>query len=109
MIPLRKKAAAHLVIDADGEFSVMGAEEFEKLVPKYTLSRMYRFMLDMARLAQFPTDNFNFVELVKDSGADFYTTIAEFDEQLYKYYGFGAAQIEFIERRYPYDDGCGAI
>ena len=106
---MAKKYECRVVINQDGVPSVMTEEEFAKLKPKYQLSRMYRFMLDMAKLAQFPTDNFNFVELVKDSGADFYTTIAEFDAQLYKYYGFGKAQIEFIERRYPYDDGRGAI
>ena len=106
---MAKKDKCRVVINQDGEPSVMTEEELAKSKPKYQLSRMYRFMLDMAKLAQFTADDFNFEELVKDTGADFYTTIAEFDNQLYKYYGFGKAQIDFIERRYPYDDGRGAI
>lgn len=89
---------------------------------KYGSTKFFRFILDLMKLAQFdPLAHINGVERCLnfqwfselknpretiDAPINLDADIAEIDRQLYKLYGFGAAQIDFIERRYAYDNGA---
>ena len=89
---------------------------------KYGSTKFFRFILDLMKMAQFdPLAHINGVERCLnfqwfselknphesiDAPINLDADIAEIDAQLYKYYGFGKAQIDFIERRYAYDNGA---
>lgn len=89
---------------------------------KYTQTKFFRLIIDLMKLAQF--DPFNgipafgterFVDcLGKDYhprkfDIDFSVSVPEIDAQLYKKYGFTQAMIDFVERKYSYDNGAGAV
>ena len=87
---------------------------------KYTQTKFFRLMIDLMKLAQF--DPFNDVPAfgtekfydccgenysARPFDIDFSVSVPEIDAQLYKKYGFTRAMIDFVERRYSYDDGAG--
>ena len=88
---------------------------------KYTKTKFFRLIIDFAKLAQF--DPFNggimfgcqrFYKLKNlfaplDFDIDFSVSVPEIDAQLYKKYDFTPAMIDFVERKYSYDDGAGLV
>lgn len=87
---------------------------------KYTRTKFFRLMIDLMKLAQF--DPFNGIpffgsEKFRDCSdehyrplpfdIDFSATVPEIDAQLYRKYGFTPAMIDFVERKYSYDNGAG--
>lgn len=87
---------------------------------KYAKTKFFRLIFDLVKCAQFdPCAGVNGTEYcfgwywfeiknpreVVDTDINFDVSIAEIDAQLYKKYEFSAAMIDFVERRYAYDDG----
>lgn len=82
----------------------------EAALAKIRRTKFYRLMADMMRLAQFSDTDAQaekFCVEADKNDLDWAVTVAEIDAQLYRKYGFSAAMIEFVERRYSYDDGAG--
>ena len=88
---------------------------------KYAKTKFFRLILDLMKLAQFDTlagsngteycflgHYFSTLKNPREpieSDINFDVSIAEIDAQLYKKYQFTPAMINFVERRYSYDDG----
>lgn len=88
---------------------------------KYAKTKFFRLIMDLMKLAQFdPLAGFNgmercflshyFTHLKNphepiDSDINFDLSVAEIDAQFYRKYQFTNAMINFVERRYSYDDG----
>lgn len=87
----------------------------------YGKTKFFRLMLDLMKLAQFEPfagvqgremafgfESFVFLKNRNapiDSDIDFDLSLAEIDAQLYKKYRFTPTMIEFVEKRYAYDNG----
>ena len=87
---------------------------------RYTQTKFFRLMIDLMKIAQFDPFNtgnaFGNERFVDCKGEDYHpckfdidfsVSVPEIDAQLYKKYGFTQAMIDFVERRYSYDDGAG--
>ena len=85
---------------------------------KYAKSKFFHLILDLMKLAQFDPVYFSencfgyqyFLHLKNphqpiDCDINFDVSIKEIDAQFYKKYNFSQAMINFVERRYSYDDG----
>ena len=78
----------------------------------FTKTKFFRLILDLMRLAQFEPihqDNFclesdYFRHDDFESDIDFSKSVEDLDKQFYRKYGFTSAMIDFVERRYCYDD-----
>ena len=92
---------------------------------KYAKTKFFRLILDLMKLAQFdPLAGVNgtencflhhyFTSLKNprepvDTDINFDVSIKDIDAQLYKKFEFSQAMIDFVERRYSYDDGAGLL
>lgn len=87
---------------------------------KFTQTKFFRLIIDLMKIAQFDpydggyafgTDRFHDCcgkgYYPRDFDIDYSVSVPEIDAQLYRKYSFSAAMIEFVERRYSYDDGAG--
>ena len=132
-----KVYATTLNLDKDSRYLVVGAvkkvppepdlECALKPVPyiidealKYTRTKFFRMMIDLMKLAQF--DPFNndvpafgserflhapLADKYLETDIDFSLSVPEIDAQLYRKYDFTPAMIDFVERKYSYDNGAG--
>ena len=77
---------------------------------KMRRTKFYRLMSDLMKLAQFGDTEKQaeqFCTEADDNDIDWCAAPADIDAAFYKKYGFTRAMIDFVERRYSYDDGAG--
>lgn len=73
-------------------------------------TKFYRLMSDMMKIAQFNDTEAQaekFCIEADNNDIDWSRTPAEIDSQLFKKFNFTPAMIDFVERKYSYDNGAG--